>query len=120
MLAFLITTSSSLVFYVGLLVALHHDGRKRRVGTGPVRKISLGKLSTAAAISTAAIAARRRNPTPVLVRFGETTGHEKARSQVAVSEPAEVIYPSKARPRQGRPAMRLVPPRKESVCSTSC
>ena len=94
MLVFLIITSSSLAFYVVLLVALHRDGQKRRAGAGPLRKISLGtvaELSTARAISTAAIAARRSNSAALLVRFGETRRHEKGKSQAVVSELGEVI-----------------------------
>lgn len=94
MLAFLIITSSSLVFYAALLVALHRDGRKRRVASEPVSKISPGtvaELGTAPARASASIAARRRTSTAVLVHFAETTRREELKSQAFVSEPAKVI-----------------------------
>jgi hypothetical protein len=40
--AFLILSSLSLAFYLVLLVALYHDGRQRRVNSGPVRAKKLG------------------------------------------------------------------------------
>ncbi|HVP53974.1 MAG TPA: hypothetical protein VMU45_03185 [Candidatus Eisenbacteria bacterium] len=94
MTAFLIIASSSLVFYVGLLVALHLDGRKRHAAAGPIRKLSLGtvaELGDVPPTAGASFAAHRRNSTAVLGRFADTTRRAKSKSQVAFSEPAEVI-----------------------------
>jgi hypothetical protein len=78
MLAFLIITSLSLAFYLGLLVVLHHDGRKPRFKAGPVRKVKLGtvaELSTAVPVSTAAVA----------------VGRQTRKLRAIAGEPAEVI-----------------------------
>ena len=94
MLAFLIITSSSLAFYVVLLVALHRDSRKRRASAVPVTKIKLGtvaELGTAPAMASASLGVRRRKSTAVLVRFAETARREKLKPQAIVSAPAEGI-----------------------------
>ena len=45
MLAFLIITSLSLAFYLGLLVFLYRDGRKRRPSRGSVYKVQAGSVA---------------------------------------------------------------------------
>jgi hypothetical protein len=43
--AFLVLSSLGLAFYLVLLVALHRDGRRRRVNSGPVRTVQIGSVS---------------------------------------------------------------------------
>ena len=94
MLTFLIITSSSLAFYIVLLVALHRDGRKRHAIAGPVRKIKLGtvaELATAPAMASVGSGAPRQKSTAVLVRFAENARRENHKSQAIVSAPVEVL-----------------------------
>jgi hypothetical protein len=68
--AFLLIASLSLVFYLGLLVALHLDSRKRRVTMKTVRQVKLGtvaELSTAAAMPISTLAGGRGGRATVFV-----------------------------------------------------
>jgi hypothetical protein len=88
--AFLIITSLSLAFYLGLLVVLHRDGRKRRPQAGPVRRVRLGtvaELRTRGAVSLATTP----EPPAVFTYFAETSRRRTRQPRVTAGEPAEVI-----------------------------
>jgi len=94
MLAFLIITSLSLAFYLGLLVFLYRDGRKRRPSRGSVYKVQAGSVAELPPLPTMAYAGlslRRQNAATVLVRFASNTGRTGLKSQVTQSEPTKVI-----------------------------
>jgi hypothetical protein len=94
MLVFLIITSLSLAFYLGLLVVLHRDGRKRRVNPGHVRKVDLGtvaELSTVGLQSTATVAIGRRDRSTIFVHLGKTSRRQMRKPRTTAGEPAEVI-----------------------------
>ena len=93
MLAFLIITSLSLPFYLGLLVFLHRDGRKRRPSGGSVYKVQAGsvaQLGALPAIVYGAPSGRRQDTAAVLVRFAGESGRSRRKLQVH-GEPANVI-----------------------------
>jgi len=94
MLAFLIITSLSLAFYLGLLVFLYRDGSKRPSSGGAVYKIETGSVAELGPLSTTVYAgfpSRRRNTATVLVRFAANSGRSKLKSQVLQGEAAKVI-----------------------------
>ena len=94
MLAFLIITSLSLAFYLGLLVFLYRDGSKRRPSKGSVHKIQVGSVAELGPLPTMAFAGlslRRQNAATVLVRFASNTGRTGLKSQVTQSAPTKVI-----------------------------
>jgi hypothetical protein len=90
MLAFLIITSSSLAFYLGLLVVLYRDARKRPFKAAPVRKIKLG---TVAELSTRGLAssATALEPPTVFIYSAETSRRRTRQSRATGGEPAEVV-----------------------------
>ena len=70
--AFLIITSLSLAFYLGLLVFLYRDGRKRRPSGGSVYKVQAGsvaELGPLPAMVYVVPSRRQQNAPTVLVRF---------------------------------------------------
>ena len=92
--AFLIITSLSLAFYVGLLIFLYRDGRKRRSSRGSVYQVqarSVAELRPLPAMVYARPFPGRRNAATVLVRFAENTGRGSLKSRAIQSEPAKVI-----------------------------
>jgi|SRR5215469_1919266 len=93
--AFLIITSLSLVFYLGLLVFLYRDGRKRRRPSGgSIYKVQAGSVAQIGALPAMVYAGpspRRRDAAMVLVRFRENTGRGRLRSRPLQSRPAKVI-----------------------------
>ena len=92
--AFLIITSLSLVFYLGLLVFLYRDGRKRRPSGRSVYKVQAGSSAEIGALPAMVYAGpspRRRNAATVLVRFAEGTGRGRLKSRPIQSQPAKVI-----------------------------
>jgi hypothetical protein len=82
MYTFLILSSLSLVFYVALLVALYHDGRKRRVmSVPPVRKLLAGsdsEFGVLTAQTRGPIAARTRNTSNDVLWIPVAKHHWKA------------------------------------------
>ena len=94
MLAFLIITSLSLAFYLGLLAFLYRDSRKRRSSGGSVYRVEAGsvaELGPFPAMVYAGPRPRRQNAATVLVRFVESSGRGKLKSQVVQGESAKVI-----------------------------
>jgi len=94
--AFLVITSSSLVFYLALLVFLYQDGRKRRPSGGSVYEVqagSAGETGPFPAMVYAGPSPRRRNAATVLVRFADNSGRGSIKSRASQSEPATVITP---------------------------
>ena len=91
---FLIITSLSLLFYLGLLVFLYRDGRKRRSGKGSVYKIQAGSVAELSPLPTmvyAGSSSRRRDDATVVVRFLENIGRGRLKSHAIQSQPAKVI-----------------------------
>jgi len=99
--AFLVITSLSLAFYLGLLAVLHRDGRKRRVSGGSAFKVRAGSVAELGPLPTTVYAApshRRQKAATVLVRLAVNSGRGKLKSQVVQSEPAKVVsLPAPAR-----------------------
>ena len=92
--AFLVITSLSLEFYLGLLVFLYRDGRKRRPSGGSVYKVEAGsvaEIGVLPAMLYAGPSPRRRNAATVLVRFRENTGRGRLTSRPIQSQPTKVI-----------------------------
>ena len=91
--AFLIITSLSLAFYVGLLIFLYRDGRKRRSSRGSVYQVqarSVAELRPLPAMVYARPFPGRRNGATVSLRFSENTGRGSLESRAIQSEPAKV------------------------------
>jgi hypothetical protein len=89
--AFLIIASLSLVFYLGVLVFLYRDGRKRRLSGDSVYKVqarSVAELGQLSGMIYAAPPSRRRNTATVLVRFAANSGGRKLKPQVVHGEAA--------------------------------
>jgi hypothetical protein len=94
MIAFLIITSSSLAFYLGLLVVLYWDGRKRRSTTATAYKVragSVAELGRLVATGTTGAALRQYHATEISVRYAETRNRRRRKSQAAPTERAKVI-----------------------------
>ena len=92
--AFLIIASLSLAFYLGLLVFLYRDGRKRRPRVGSVYKVearSVAELGPLPAMVYAGPSPRRQSAATVLVRFAGDTGYVRLKPQAAQGEPAKVV-----------------------------
>ncbi len=81
---FLILSSLSLIFYVGLLVALYRDGQKRRVmSVPPVRKLLAGSESEFAMETSQAggtLATRQRNSSDDVLWIPVAKHHWKPKS----------------------------------------
>jgi len=93
MAGFLILTSFSLAFYLGLLVVLYRDGRKRHFSRRSVYKVhaaSVAELGLLPAVY-AGPSPSRRNAATVLVRFAEDTGRGRLKSRAIQGKPAKVI-----------------------------
>jgi hypothetical protein len=94
MIAFLIVTSSSLAFYLGLLAVLYRDSRKRRPATGHVYKVQAGSVAELGTVLTSDMTLlfpRRRQAIPVVVNFVENAGRVRAQLQASPNEQAKVI-----------------------------
>ena len=91
---FLMIASLSLAFYLGLLVFLYRDGRKRRPRGGSVYKVearSVAELGPRPAMVYEGPSPRRQRAATVLVRFAGDTGYGRLKPQVAQGEAAKVI-----------------------------
>ena len=94
MLGFLIITSLSLAFYLGLLVFLYRDGRNRSPSGGSVYKVQPGSVTELGPLPAGVygnLSPRRQNTATVLVRFAVNSGYGRKKPQVGPSEPAKVI-----------------------------
>ena len=92
--AFLIITSLSLVFYLGLLVFLYRDGRKRHPSGRSVYNVQAGSVAEIGALPAMVYVVPspgRRNAARVLVRFANNTGRGRLKSRAIQSQPAKVI-----------------------------
>jgi hypothetical protein len=94
MLAFLIITGSSLAFYLGLLVLLYRDGRKRRAKTGPIRKVTHGaatELGIEMGTDGASFIGQRSRSSGALIHFAHMSRRNSLKSHTNAGDPAEVI-----------------------------
>ena len=88
--AFLIITSLSLLFYLGLLFFLYRDGRKRRPSGGSVYKVQAGSVAELGPLPTIVYTrpcSRRQNA----VRFAVNSGRGRLTSQVVHRKAAKVV-----------------------------
>jgi len=91
--AFLVITILSLAFYLGLLVFLYWDGRKRRSSGNPAYKVQAGSVVELGALR-GKINARpspRRQTAAVLVRFAANPGHSGLKSHLVQGGSRKVI-----------------------------
>jgi hypothetical protein len=91
--AFLIITSLSLAFYLGLLVVLYYDGRKRRPSGESVYKLQAGSAAELGPLPKMVYAgsSRQQGAAKVLVRFAVNSGRGRLKSQSVGDKPAKVI-----------------------------
>ena len=92
--AFLIIASLSVAFYLGLLVFLYRDGRKRRPSGGSVYKVQAGSVAELGPLSTmlySGASPHRQIASRVLVRLEVNSGHGRLKSQVVQGKAAKVI-----------------------------
>ena len=91
---FLVITSLSLAFYLGLLVFLYEDGRKRRSSGNAAYKVRAGSVVELSALPGKIYArpsSRRQTAAAVLVRFAANPGHGKLKSQFVQGGSRKVI-----------------------------
>jgi hypothetical protein len=91
--AFLIITTFSLAFYLGLLVFLYRDGLKRRYGAPSVYNVqarSVAELGLPRAFDTVR-SPRRQNAASVLVRFADNPGRGRLKTRAIQGNSAKVI-----------------------------
>ena len=92
--AFLILTTFSLAFYLGLLVFLYRDGHKLRYRAPSVYKVqaaSVGELGQPRALDYTVRFPRRQNAASVLVRFADNPGRGRLKTRAIQGESAKVI-----------------------------
>jgi hypothetical protein len=91
---FLIITSLSLAFYLGLLAFLYRDSHKRRRVEGSVYRVqsgSVAELGPLPAVIYRGPSSHRQHAATVLVRFAKSSSYGKRKPQIVQSEPAKVI-----------------------------